>query len=178
MISNSDIIIGIYFSLYETSLGFGGVVANNQGLIRVLTPFSNLTRHEMNKKIAEMYPAAQSANTITAKAATLLSCYFKGETVEFDISLDFTGLTSFQRAVYEVVRQISSGQTKCYSQVAVEAGRERAARGVGMAMARNPFPIIIPCHRVVGKSGALVGFSAPGGVGSKHRLLLLERRNT
>lgn len=165
----------LYFSLYETSFGFGAVVANNQGLIRVLTPFSNLINPEMKQKIAEMYPTAHSVNATTESAAILLSRYFKGEAVQFELSLDFAGLTSFRKAVYEIVRQIPFGQTKCYSQIAAEAGRQRAARGVGMAMSVNPFPIIIPCHRVIGKSGELVGFSAPGGVWTKQRLLLMER---
>lgn len=88
--------------------------------------------------------------------------------------LDWERLTRFDRAVAAVVCRIPRGQTRTYGQVAREAGRPGAARAVGRAMARNRFCLFVPCHRVVGAAG-LGGFSAPGGVDLKRRLLELER---
>ncbi len=84
--------------------------------------------------------------------------------------------TPFQRAVYEYVRSIPRGETRTYGQVAAAIGRPRAARAVGQALARNPLPLVIPCHRVVASNGDLRGFSAAGGLALKARLLEWERR--
>jgi O-6-methylguanine DNA methyltransferase len=87
--------------------------------------------------------------------------------------LDFSASPPFARRVYEVVRRIPPGRTMTYGEVARRAGSPGAARAVGNAMARNPIPLFVPCHRVVGSAG-LGGFSADGGVGLKRRLLARE----
>lgn len=84
-------------------------------------------------------------------------------------------LTPFVRAVSVAAQRIPPGETRTYGELAREVGRPGAARAVGQAMARNPWPILIPCHRVVGAGGAIGGFSAGGGVRTKERLLALER---
>jgi O-6-methylguanine DNA methyltransferase len=84
------------------------------------------------------------------------------------------GLSAFQRRVYEVTRTIGPGQTLSYGEVAALCGDRSAARAVGQALGHNPFPIIVPCHRVLGAGGKSGGFSAPGGVTTKLRLLSLE----
>jgi methylated-DNA-[protein]-cysteine S-methyltransferase len=91
-----------------------------------------------------------------------------------DIELDERGIEPFRRAVYAVTREIGPGSTRSYGEVAKAIGRPDAARDVGAALARNPFPIIVPCHRVVAANGALTGFSAPGGLATKRRMLELE----
>lgn len=91
------------------------------------------------------------------------------------ICVDPTGWTPFFTEVYQACRDIPSGQTLRYGQLAAAVGRPRAVRAVGQAMARNRVPLVIPCHRVVGAAGSLGGFSAPGGIEAKRRLLDLER---
>ena len=91
-----------------------------------------------------------------------------------DVPLDDRTLDSFRRAVYGATREIAPGTTRSYGDVARSIGRPGAARDVGAALARNPFPIIVPCHRVVAANGALTGFSAPGGLATKRRMLELE----
>jgi methylated-DNA-[protein]-cysteine S-methyltransferase len=91
-----------------------------------------------------------------------------------DIPLDERGVDDFRRAVYAATREIPAGTTRSYGEVARAIGRPDGARDVGAALARNPFPIIVPCHRVVAANGALTGFSAPGGVATKRRMLELE----
>jgi len=91
-----------------------------------------------------------------------------------DIPLDLSGCTPFRRRVYEIARTIPAGTTWTYGTLAERAGRPGAARAVGQAMASNPFPLIVPCHRVTGSSGWAGGFSAHGGVGTKFRLQRIE----
>ena len=91
-----------------------------------------------------------------------------------DVPLDEGGIDSFRRAVYAATREIAPGSTRSYGEVARSIGYPDGARDVGAALARNPFPIVAPCHRVVAANGALTGFSAPGGLATKRRMLELE----
>ena len=90
------------------------------------------------------------------------------------IVLDEQGVDDFRRAVYAATRDIPAGTTRSYGEVARAIGRADGARDVGAALSRNPFPVIVPCHRVVAANGALTGFSAPGGLATKRRMLELE----
>lgn len=106
-----------------------------------------------------------------------LQSYAQGTPVDFSrVPLDPTPASIFQEEVYQRCRQIPYGRTLTYGQVAQSIGRPKAARAVGQVLARNPIPILIPCHRVVGTGGKLVGFSAPGGLAMKQTLLELEAR--
>jgi methylated-DNA-[protein]-cysteine S-methyltransferase len=91
-----------------------------------------------------------------------------------DVPIDDRGVDQFRRAVYAATREIRPGTTQSYGEVARSIGYPDGARDVGAALARNPFPIIVPCHRVVAANGALTGFSAPGGLATKRRMLQLE----
>jgi methylated-DNA-[protein]-cysteine S-methyltransferase len=91
-----------------------------------------------------------------------------------DVPLDERGIDDFRRAVYAATREVAPGTTRRYGEIARAIGRPDAAREVGAALSRNPFPVIVPCHRVVAANGALTGFSAPGGLATKRRMLELE----
>jgi methylated-DNA-[protein]-cysteine S-methyltransferase len=91
-----------------------------------------------------------------------------------DVPLDERGIEEWRRAVYAATCEIPAGTTRSYGEVARAIGRPDGARDVGAALARNPFPVIVPCHRVVAVNGALTGFSAPGGLATKRRMLELE----
>ncbi len=109
-------------------------------------------------------------------ARRTLQQYARGEVVDVsEITHQLPDVTPFQRAVLETVRQIPRGSVCTYGEVARKVGHPGAARAVGTTLARNPLPLIIPCHRVVGASGALTGFSAPRGVALKQVLLDLEQ---
>jgi methylated-DNA-[protein]-cysteine S-methyltransferase len=92
------------------------------------------------------------------------------------VALDERGIDDLRRAVYAATRRIPPGSTATYGEIARAIGRTdpEAARDVGAALARNPFPIVVPCHRVLGANGRLTGFSAPGGLDTKRRMLELE----
>lgn len=100
--------------------------------------------------------------------------YFEGRRRRFDLALDWRGRTAFQKAIWRELEGVRFGETIGYGELAARAGRGGAARAVGRAMAANPTPVIVPCHRVVGAGGALCGFSAAGGVATKRRLLDFE----
>ncbi len=107
------------------------------------------------------------------EARRQLAEYFTGERTEFDLPLRPHG-TAFQRRVWTALRAIPYGETSAYGEVAGRIGRPGAARAVGAATGRNPLPIVVPCHRVVGADGSLVGFG--GGLDRKRVLLALEER--
>jgi methylated-DNA-[protein]-cysteine S-methyltransferase len=101
-----------------------------------------------------------------------LTAYFAGELTEFDLTLGMEG-TAFQRRVWSALVEIPYGETVSYGQLATRIGQPSASRAVGLANGRNPIAIIVPCHRVIGSTGALVGYG--GGLDRKRRLLELER---
>ena len=92
-----------------------------------------------------------------------------------DIEVDYADTSGFARSVYEVARGVGPGETTTYGEIAKQLGTPHAAREVGQALGRNPVPIVVPCHRVLGAGGRLVGFSAPGGVATKLRMLAIEQ---
>jgi methylated-DNA-[protein]-cysteine S-methyltransferase len=110
---------------------------------------------------------------VLGEAARQLAAYFAGRLTRFDLPLDPDG-TPFQRAVWESLRAIPYGETRTYGELAHELGLGgRAARAVGLANGRNPVPIVVPCHRVVGAGGRLTGYG--GGLARKRALLDLEQ---
>jgi O-6-methylguanine DNA methyltransferase len=110
---------------------------------------------------------------LLSEAAAQLAAYFRGERVRFELPTAMYG-TPFQRAVWEALAAIPYGEVRSYKAIAEAVGRPSAVRAVGGANNRNPLPIIVPCHRVVGADGALVGYA--GGLDAKSRLLELERQ--
>jgi O-6-methylguanine DNA methyltransferase len=99
--------------------------------------------------------------------------YFAGERHTFEVALDVRG-TDFQEAVWAAMCEIPYGETRSYLDIARRIGNEKSVRAVGGACGKNAIPLIIPCHRVVGKSGAMTGFSAAGGIQTKEHLLRFE----
>lgn len=120
----------------------------------------------------EEIPGASIKETgIIKEAAVQLNEYFKGKRKEFDLPV-FTNGTIFQKLVWEALKTIPYGETRSYKDIAVQIGKAKACRAVGMANNRNPVAIIIPCHRVVGAKGHLVGYG--GGLDIKKKLLEIE----
>jgi methylated-DNA-[protein]-cysteine S-methyltransferase len=100
--------------------------------------------------------------------------YFAGDRSNFNLPVDISQLTPFQRSVLDVACRIAPGQVWTYHRVAQELGRPRSSRPVGGALARNPIPIVIPCHRVIASDGSLGGYSGGSGLEAKRWLLQLE----
>jgi O-6-methylguanine DNA methyltransferase len=105
--------------------------------------------------------------------------YLNGQRTTFDLPIDWSGMTDFQRRVRQAVMAIPAGQTASYGEIAAQVGRPAAARAVGQVNATNPLILVVPCHRVVASDGSLTGYGGIGGLQAKHWLLALENgRNT
>lgn len=153
-----------------TEYGPGAVYATGQGIVKVDIP--DLSRHKAahNAGLLECEPSE-----LTIRAALMLQRYFRGERIDFnDIPIVLDGVTPFRQNVLTVIRCLAYGEICSYGQVARECGSPHSARAIGGALAANPIPIIIPCHRVAGSGGHLTGFSAPGGEATKRALLKME----
>jgi len=126
--------------------------------------------------IGRLNPLARTERNPAALAsiAEQLQAYFAGTRLRFDAPLDLDQLTPFQTSVLQTARRIPPGSVWTYGRVARTLGKPQASRAVGQALGRNPVPIVIPCHRVIGSDGGLGGYSGGGGLESKKFLLQLE----
>lgn len=167
---------GDSYAIFETRAGFCGIAWSEGGITRFQLPTDNaaaterlLLRRMPGGKIAE--PTPDIAGVIET-----VRRYFEGDAADFsDLNLDLDGQDDLFRRIYALVRRLPWGQTTTYGALAKEIGADpRLARDVGQAMAKNPIPLIIPCHRVLAAGGKVGGFSAPGGAASKVRMLQLE----
>lgn len=143
------------------------LIASDAGLRAILLPLAG----RRDAISAQEHPD----HAVLARARAQLDEYFRGERRTFDVPLDVDG-TAFQRAVWRALADISYGATESYADVAVRVGRPRAARAVGAANGRNPVPIVVPCHRVIGANGAMVGYGGPSeeGIAMKRWLIAYE----
>lgn len=164
----------VSYSTYAARGGRGCVLASADGLLEVNLPAAG-DDEALLVSIRRRFPGARPDSRLSVAAAELLARYFRREPVAFELPLCERLFTPFQREVYRAVSGIAYGEVRSYGEVAREIFRPGAARGVGAAMARNPLPIIIPCHRVIGSSGKPTGYSAPGGLELKAELLRMER---
>ena len=140
---------------YETEIGIIGIRENNKSITDIF--FSKV---DTNDNIEE--------TDLIKECFKQLKEYFEGNRMKFDLPLDARG-TEFQKKVWNELLNIPYGETKSYKDIAVAIGNEKACRAIGMANNKNPIPIIIPCHRVIGSNGKLVGYA--GGVNVKEKLL-------
>ncbi len=159
-----------YHSHFKTIYGTGIVSASELGVIAVELPDISRTDGDSHQEQDAFEPSE-----ISTHSALLLQKYFQGERTDFsDIPVDIHTLTQFRQKVLNMIRKLEFGEICSYSRVAELCGSPRSARAVGGALASNPIPVIIPCHRIVASNGRLTGFSAPGGVNAKKVLLRLE----
>lgn len=153
----------MFFYYYNSPIGRLRIVQNHKGICQIVLPNTEI---EVN--------ATEKLTPIIEKTITQLKEYFQGERKNFDVPLSLKG-TDFQLKVWRELMKIPYGHTICYSELAEKIGNSKAQRAVGMANNRNPVPIIVPCHRVVGKNGNLTGYG--GGLDIKAKLLKLEKDN-
>ena len=158
------------YTVFETDLGWVGVLASDKGLRRMTIPAPSpeeaVRRFENDLESAQLDP--QSFGDLPDRVRSL----FRGEEVDFPEGLDLSRATPFKQAVWEATRSIPRGETRSYGEIAEQVGRPGAARAVGQAMASNPVAILIPCHRVIAGDGGLGGYG--GHIEMKERLLEVE----
>lgn len=157
--------------LEQTSIGPISMIAGDQGLQRI--EFASLKSVKNKLHIDDGEPSLNGMKTISTLLAEL-SEYLFGIRKVFSVDIDWSLITGFQRDVLQLTYQIPFGEMHTYGSLARELGKPNAARAVGSALARNPIPIVIPCHRVVGSDHLLHGYAAPDGIKTKAHLLTLE----
>jgi|SRR3569833_125127 len=165
------------YTTFETKSGFVGLAWNQQGVSALRLPAR--TEKAAEAAVLRRLPGARRALPSPAMAQLIsdIRRYFEGERTDFShVPVDLGSQEPFFAQVYAEVRKLGWGETTTYGTVAKTLGADpQAARTVGQAMASNPVPLIVPCHRVLAAGGKLGGFSAPGGSDSKARMLELER---
>lgn len=154
---------GMRWSVIDSPIGDLSLAVDEQGLCR------------LHFGVADVEPAHERDEVLTA-AQEQLKAYFAGELTEFDLPLSVPRGSEFERAVWQQLLRIPYGEMQTYGDVAKAVGDPGAARAVGVACNRNPIAVIVPCHRVVGAGGKMVGFG--GGIPTKRHLLELEARIT
>jgi len=161
---------------HRTEIG-GVVLGSFRGKLCLLDFRGKEVRRTVDDRIKKALHAefVERDDEILEKTRRQLDEYFGGFRREFDIPLLMVG-TDFQKRVWNALTKVSYGHTSTYLQVAKDVGSPRAVRAVGNANAANPISIIVPCHRIIGSGGELVGYG--GGLSAKRRLLELERNNT
>ena len=153
----------VHYAVMDTPLGALGVAWSAAGLRRIWFAGAD--------SAPPVPPEWQRCPEPAFGAGEQLAEYFSGERVDFDLPLDAGG-TPFQRRVWQALTEIPYGRTSTYGEIARRLGRPRAARAVGGANNRNPLPVVVPCHRVIGAGGSLTGYA--GGLRIKRFLLDLE----
>lgn len=164
------------FALFDTAIGRCAVVWNARGIASVQLPQPNGEPASLARLVRRFAQASEAVPTASVqRAINDIVGLLSGQPQDLrDIALDMDGLPPFNRRVYEVARGIAPGDTLTYGEIAQRLGEPGMARAVGQALGRNPFPIVVPCHRVLAAGGGTGGFSAPGGVNTKLRLLAIE----
>lgn len=166
----------IGLALFDTAIGRCGVAWGDGGLRGVQLPEADdaRTRARLVQKAAGARETAMPEDVLRACAA--MTALLDGEAVDLAfVTLDMGNIPDFNRAVYDVARAIKPGETLTYGDIATKLGDKLLSRAVGKALGENPFPIVVPCHRVLAASGKTGGFSANGGVATKFRMLAIER---
>ncbi|MCR4267904.1 methylated-DNA--[protein]-cysteine S-methyltransferase [Nitratireductor sp. ZSWI3] len=161
--------------VFETEFGFCGAAWTAEGLARFVLPTPEPA--QAAEQLKQRLPAAAEAEPDGPMAELVLAAqrYFTGCREDFSkIPLDLTGIDPFRRSLYAAMRKLGYGETTTYGALCASVGFPSAARETGAAMGRNPMPLVIPCHRVLAAGGKLGGFSAPGGVATKQKMLALE----
>jgi methylated-DNA-[protein]-cysteine S-methyltransferase len=169
----------VEFALFDTPIGRCGIAWNGDVIEGTMLPEARVadTRRRLQDQFegpegqaVEGTPPPAIRDAIDRMVASL-----RGEADDLvDVPLDLDALPRFRRRVLEVVRTIPAGETLSYGEVAAAVGSPGAARAVGQALGRNPFPIVVPCHRVLAAGGRIGGFTAPGGVSVKAKMLAAE----
>lgn len=159
----------VYGTIVQTPVGPLELAASDRGLAAVLWHTDRPSRMPLIR--ADYHPT----HGVLIETEKQLAEYFAGRRRAFDLPLDVSG-TAFQREVWSALVEIPFGETRSYADIAKRIGRPRAVRAVGAANGRNPVSIVVPCHRVIGSTGALTGFG--GGLEVKSHLLYLEGAGT
>ncbi|HEY8615265.1 methylated-DNA--[protein]-cysteine S-methyltransferase [Phenylobacterium sp.] len=164
-----------HYALFETAIGSAGIAWSEAGLVACHLPEANA--ETARRGFLRRFPEALEAEPPAALEPTIsgIQALMRGEKADLSKApLDLTRTPEFHARVYEIAQAIPPGETLTYGEVAVRLGDKLLAQQVGQALGKNPWPIVVPCHRVTGSGGKLGGFSARGGAQTKLKLLAIE----
>lgn len=163
------------YVIFKTKWGYFGLAGTESALCRTCLP-EPASAH-IKRRLLENLPDAVCDKTFFTDLQEQIAGYFEGVRVDFSrVPVALDGLSAFSQKILTVCRDIKIGHTVTYSELAKKSGRPTASRAVGSVMARNPLPLIIPCHRVIRTDGKMGGFTAPGGISLKKKMLELEQQ--
>jgi methylated-DNA-[protein]-cysteine S-methyltransferase len=163
------------YTLFETAIGWAGLAWADKGLVGAYLPEAD--RESARRSFLRRFPDAAEAEPtpMVADAIAGIRELLTGRPADLThVPIDIARVPEFNARVYEIARAIPPGETLTYGEIAVKLGNKLLARDVGAALGQNPWPIVVPCHRVTAAGGKLGGFSARGGVNTKARLLVIE----
>jgi methylated-DNA-[protein]-cysteine S-methyltransferase len=179
----------IKYVVFKTNWGYFGLAGTEFALFRTCLPgpkpekiksllLKNLLSPNQDSSVKSRASSIEFDTTFFKTIQEQITAYFKGSGINFslDIPITLDGFSGFSLAVLTACRNIRFGRTITYAGLAKRAGRPAASRAVGNALAKNPLPLIIPCHRIIRSDGKTGGFSAPGGITLKKRILEFEHR--
>jgi methylated-DNA-[protein]-cysteine S-methyltransferase len=164
------------FHIFETAIGWAGLAWGDHGLIGAHLPEyeTRNVRARMHKRFPGIVEADEAPPRIEAAEAGIRRLLEGDKPDLLDVEIDESRVPEFNRRVYEIARAVPPGETITYGEIAARLGDKLLARDVGAAMGANPWPIVVPCHRVTAAGGKLGGFSARGGQQTKLKLLAIE----
>jgi len=161
----------IFYAFMETPIGKLLVASSEKGLVRIMFPHKE--KVDSVSLLKKEYPEETLVEDREKNLSVIeqLEEYFDGSRTVFSLPLDIRG-TEFQKSVWDTLKKVPYGETRSYGEIARSIGKSKAARAVGNANRKNPIPIVIPCHRIIGSDGSMTGFR--GGIPLKKKLLELE----
>jgi methylated-DNA-[protein]-cysteine S-methyltransferase len=159
------------YTVFQTNQGWMGLLASQTGIVAVTLP--QTTRRQALDLLGEQAKQADFSPDKLNSLTQRFQDYYSGKKISFPDALDFSGATGFQKQVWQAAQLIPHGETRSYGWIAKQIGKPKAARAVGQALGKNPFLIVVPCHRVIAGDGTLGGFGC--GLPAKQKLLKLER---
>jgi methylated-DNA-[protein]-cysteine S-methyltransferase len=163
----------IKYTIFKTRPGYFGFCCTEKGVLRTCLPLK--TRPSVEDYLLAGIDNPVFDNNLLPGLQTQIIAYYEGDCVDFSRTpVDLSGLTPFTQKVLRACMKIKYGHKITYKQLAEQVGSPNSSRAIGGVMARNPIPLIIPCHRVLSANGSLCGFSAPGGLETKKWMLSLE----
>ncbi len=165
-----------FFTLFATPLGRCGLAWGAHGILAASFSHGSEeeTRADLRRRVTGAIEMSVVPVNITATIHEIVKLFSDGDADFSRTELDLSDVTDFDREVLKLTMAIIPGRTRTYGELARDLGNVAFSRRVGQALGRNPIPIIVPCHRVVGAGGMMTGFSAPGGTDTKRHLLKIE----
>ncbi len=169
----------LHYAIFRTQWGYFGLAGTEQALCRTFLPVAQRQQaeQELLRNLQSINDNLRSDKDLQHNLQEQIVAYYEGEPVDFRVepAVSLNGAGPFVQKVLSACREITFGRTMTYIGLAKQVGSPNAARAVGSALASNPIPLIIPCHRVLRTDGGLGGFSAPGGIDTKQRMLHHEQ---